>query len=165
MVAVQGLSQFHSDELFQLLTEIIEMKRIEHAHSDLRISVYNDLEKPGSIQFDRSQLMRIISNVINNANEAIITRPGMISISMANHLIDGVDQIAIEIRDNGPGFPSEVMQRLGQTGNTSGKENGHGIGLSSAYQTMMTWGGQLSVANIKPTGAKVSLMFVLHNHF
>jgi signal transduction histidine kinase len=97
-------------------------------------------------------LRRIISNVINNSVEAAGNGAQIkIGIEMNRSMV------SILVDDNGPGFPSEVLHQIGEMEVTT-KINGHGLGLIFAAKQLNNWGGKITFLNIKPHGARVSIM-------
>lgn len=90
-------------------------------------------------------LTQTLTNLINNAADASPT--GM----LVRGRRDG-DQLAIDIRDAGPGIGPEVARRAGKAP-VSTKKDGHGVGLLLANATIERLGGEVSVVNHEPHGA------------
>ncbi len=105
------------------------------------------------ISIDSTELRRVLSNLINNAIEAIEEK-GKVAISCK--LLPNLG-LAIEISDNGKGIAPEILSKLTQRGATFGKANGSGIGLFHARQTIEKHGGQLSIRSELGEGTCVSL--------
>jgi signal transduction histidine kinase len=87
---------------------------------------------------DRSGIESVLDNLLNNAVQAL-TDGGVIQVSASS--IEG--WVVVEVRDTGPGVLPEIQPRLFQPFVSAGKENGLGLGLASAYQTVTTHGGQM----------------------
>ena len=64
----------------------------------------------------------------------------------------------LEVRDDGPGFPEDVLSTAGQPFRT-GRESGTGLGLATVQRTATDLGGNLIVENLVPRGASVVLSF------
>ncbi len=104
------------------------------------------------VNAERAELMRAISNVINNAVEAL---PGGGVVLVR---VYGSDAHAIvTIEDNGCGIPAEFMARIGKRGETFGKANGTGLGLAHAISTLEGAGGRLELDSVVGRGTVVRL--------
>jgi signal transduction histidine kinase len=87
---------------------------------------------------DRSGIESVLDNLLNNAVE-VLARGGVIQVSASRN----GSSVVVEVRDTGPGVLPEVQPRLFQAFVSAGKENGLGLGLASAYQTVTAHGGVL----------------------
>lgn len=99
----------------------------------------------------KSDFERVISNLVNNSAEAI-TGAGNIVLSLSSDR----SFATITIRDDGGGLPPEVLPRLFERGATFGKLNGKGLGLYFAKQTILTFGGDISISS-QTKGAMVTI--------
>lgn len=96
-----------------------------------------------------SDLNRVITNLINNAVEAINSDKGVIDVSLSGDK----ESVLISITDNGCGVPNEIKQMLFVHGFTT-KKTGSGLGLFSAKEIITKLGGEIhleSVPNIQTT--------------
>lgn len=93
---------------------------------------------------------RIISNLINNAVEALKNR-GEIQLA----LLQESNNVVISIIDNGIGIPRDLIPKLGNLGVTYGKPNGTGIGLYHAKEKVESWGGSLTIQSDVSIGTTV----------
>jgi len=88
---------------------------------------------------DRSQLLRVITNLLQNAVEAIPEdRAGAITVSLTreeNHAL-------ISITDNGKGIPAEIVERIFSPYFTT-KGSGTGLGLAMTKKIIEFWKGQI----------------------
>jgi len=93
---------------------------------------------------DQSQMQQVFLNIINNAIDAI-GKDGEITI---NTRTTKNNEISIEISDNGPGIPKEVLQKIFDPFFTT-KEvgKGTGLGLSISYSIIEKLGGRIMVAS------------------
>jgi len=96
----------------------------------------------------------VISNLINNSILAMDQgTKGDIRISLDVK----EDRIQIAISDNGPGFPKEVLEKIGQKGNTT-RKSGHGLGIPHAIRTIESHEGRINFGmNTNGTGATVRI--------
>lgn len=111
---------------------------------------------------DRKSLAEALLNVLTNAIEACANRPDArirVSIGAVDAVpaIPGVDSVAIEVRDTGPGIPPDVLARIFEFGYTT-KRFGSGLGLSYADRVVRAHGGRIEVASPPGEGAAVTLV-------
>ncbi|KQR69053.1 ATP-binding protein [Rhizobium sp. Leaf341] len=90
---------------------------------------------------DRVRLEQVLINLLQNALEALSGRPDArvdVVIAVAG------DDVALHVRDNGPGIPSAIMKALFTPFNTS-KEQGLGLGLVISRDILADYGGTIAV--------------------
>ncbi len=91
-----------------------------------------------------------VINLLDNAVEAGATR---IRLSIAQR-----DQVLVlTVRDDGRGFPEEILPRIGDPYNSSKGRQGAGLGLFLAHNVLRTLGGTLTARNCEGGGAEVML--------
>ena len=99
------------------------------------------------IDADRDHLYRVLSNICRNALQALETTPsdevdgGAITVSATRR--NG--EVAIEIRDNGPGLPGRAREHLFQAFQSSQRRGGSGLGLAIAQELVMAHGGRIEL--------------------
>ena len=108
-----------------------------------------------AVKMKESDLERILSNLINNAIEAVDNKTGEIKCSFQR--IE--EYFEFTIIDNGKGIPNHLLDKLGQNGVSFGKEgsasSGSGLGLFHAKKTLEEVGGELLIAN-RPTNGIIA---------
>lgn len=108
------------------------------------------------IKGDYLDFGRMFSNLINNAVEAIEGRKGKICVDF------GVKNQKIEIRvkDNGKGMPTEIVDKIMEDKPvTSGKVDGHGIGMQQIRRTLKAMNGEMSIKSTENIGTEIRLTF------
>lgn len=109
-----------------------------------------------------NHLVQILLNLIINATQALegMENPhhkGKISISARD---SQDDRLIIEIEDNGPGIPSEVIGRIFEPFfTTKVNGNGCGLGLLICKELAQENGGEISVTSTPGEGATFTLIF------
>jgi signal transduction histidine kinase len=92
----------------------------------------------GPLRGDRVQLQQVVLNLLHNAVEAIVERPGAIAVRIApDH-----EGVRVSISDSGAGVPPEVIDRI-FTPFFSTKDSGLGMGLSISRTIVEAHGGRL----------------------
>jgi two-component system NtrC family sensor kinase len=104
---------------------------------------------------DQSQLQQVFLNIINNAIDAI-GKDGEITIN--TRMTNKNNEICIEIHDNGPGMPKDVLQKIFDPFFTT-KEvgKGTGLGLSISYSIIEKLGGRIMVASEEGQGTTFTI--------
>lgn len=92
-----------------------------------------------AIYCDRSQIKQVLINLVKNAIEAM---PDSGEVK----LILGIqkEQIVIDVTDQGPGIPEEVIHKLGEPFFTT-KKSGTGLGIMITTQILDKHGGKLEI--------------------
>jgi signal transduction histidine kinase len=98
------------------------------------------------IMADPERFRRVIINLIQNASEAIKGSRGFGEIKVQTGLIG--DRAFLEIADDGPGMPEEVLEKVFEPLFTT-KSFGAGLGLPTAKQLVEQHLGKMSV-NTRP---------------
>jgi two-component system NtrC family sensor kinase len=100
-------------------------------------------------------LQQVFLNIINNGIDAI-GKDGEITISTKTN--SRQSDIIVEITDNGPGIPKDVLQKIFDPFFTT-KEvgKGTGLGLSISYSIMEKLGGRIMVASEEGRGTTFTI--------
>jgi two-component system sensor histidine kinase RegB len=149
----------HSMSLAHLIEELVAPQRT----FDVAIQVNRRGDGPEPACRRNPGLLYALANLIDNAVDFAV-REVVIDASW------GPDRVAIEIRDDGPGFAPEVLLRVGEPYVTTrgadqrggeGDGSGHGLGLFIAKTLIERSGAQLSFTNASPpeTGAVVRIVW------
>ncbi|MEJ8757435.1 ATP-binding protein [Pontibacter sp. H259] len=146
------LPELQTVSIAELLREVHMLMKTDFDKEGVDLATY--LPKPDiSLQADPEQLEQVLINLLKNAMEAcrqsIHPRVEVIAYSDENHKY----KVRIEVRDNGPGIPDDVLDRLFIPFYTT-KKQGSGIGLSLSKQIMRQHGGSIRV-NSKAGGPTV----------
>jgi signal transduction histidine kinase len=98
------------------------------------------MEAPEAIELllIRSRMERVFFNLIANALEAMPTG-GKLRIAARK----AADNALIDLEDTGPGIPLGIRDRLFEPFVTAGKQDGLGLGLALARQTVLNHGGDI----------------------
>lgn len=121
--------------------------KIELALASTAYSVFAEIQA--------SNFKRILSNLINNAVEALEGQ-GNVLITLSS----SKTHINVDIQDNGKGIPAHLLSKLGNFGKSFDKAEGSGLGLYHAKTMINAWGGSLSIDSQQGEGTTVSLQLV-----
>jgi two-component system sensor histidine kinase RegB len=99
-------------------------------------------------------LQQMIGNILDNALEAAPGAPPRFHASWDE------DTLTLLVQDRGPGFPPEMLERLGTPYQSSKGMPGRGLGLFLAVNVARTLGGRIAAQNV-PGGAEVTITLPL----
>jgi len=142
-----------SVNLYELVTETIEGLRPLAAQKEMDLSMEAAPEL-SLVPLDPTQMQRVVTNLIHNAIR--YTPPGG-AIRVA--IRAGVDEVTVEVADDGGGVPAEdipfVFDRLyrGEKSRTR-QGDGTGLGLAIAKAIIEAHAGRMWVENVQPHGAR-----------
>lgn len=104
------------------------------------------------IMADRDLMSQVVSNLLINAQQALMERPLPRRIDVDVHR-DG-DRVVLRFADNGPGVPPEIAARIFDPYFTTKAAGvGTGIGLSISRSIIEAHGGELALADRPGGGA------------
>lgn len=105
---------------------------------------------------DIAQLQMVLINLVKNAMDALehYQEPTILLKAYINTL----QQICIEVTDNGPGIDADAMNKIFIPFFTT-KKKGSGIGLSLSQQIIQLHGGQLKVSSLNDKGTTFYILF------
>ncbi len=134
-----------------LVEQVLAEKRLQHKD---KVGVNIEFSGGGGLKaaVDRREFQRIVSNLVNNAVEAL-GKGGTVAVSLSSE--DG--QVLLSVKDDGKGIPPEVLSRLGRKGETHGKAGGTGLGLYHARASVEGWGGSLKIESEPGRGTVVTI--------
>ena len=135
-----------------LLEQAVELQRRSAGQADIMWRL-ECIPPEAEIETDPDLLQQILANVLRNAAEAAgqAGRPAVAVIARA-----AGKSVLIEVRDNGPGFTQEALERGFEPFFTT-KSAGTGLGLAISRRLAQLLGGTLEAANAAEGGAVVRL--------
>ena len=105
---------------------------------------------------DEKQITQVLINLVKNAAHSLEgIENGNIHVTAS---VDGSDRKYIEVKDNGPGIPEELIDEIFVPFFTT-KDKGTGIGLSLSKQIMQRHGGRLKLHSVPNQETTFTLLF------
>jgi len=122
-----------------------------------RILIFREFDTQlPEVECQASQLQQVFLSILKNAAQAMNEKPRQGArpqlILRARHVLD---QVCVEIQDNGPGMDDAVRKRIFEPFYTT-KDigNGTGLGLSVAYKIVCkNHGGRLEIESVPGAGS------------
>ncbi len=137
-----------------VLEESIEFLKNEARYRNIEIVANYAPDLPLTTT-DPTQLQQVLLNLLNNAIDAI-GKDGEITINTRS--IPKNNILTIEIHDNGPGIPKDLVDKIFDPFFTT-KEvgKGTGLGLSISYSIIEKLGGRIMVASEEGKGTSFTI--------
>lgn len=108
---------------------------------------------------DKKRLQQIFINILTNA--AKFTKEGSIEFSVLEiNQIDQQLEVITEVRDTGPGIPSEIRETLFEPFASTDKEEGTGLGLYISHELASLMGGGIEVESEEGVGTTFRVTFM-----
>ncbi len=102
---------------------------------------------------DKRQIGRVLINLIKNAWEAL-GKSDQAKIHVSARPADEQGFVRVEVSDNGPGIPPEILEKIWVSFfTTKGDHGGTGLGLSACMEIVTQSGGQIWAESKKGEGA------------
>lgn len=113
-------------------------------------------EDSPTILCDPAKLEQILYNLFNNAHEAT---QGKGTVWLREIVLPEEHTVLIEVEDNGPGIPPDMLDKIFSPFLTTKPRTGTGLGLSISQQIIQQHGGTFSVYNKPQSGACFQIRF------
>ncbi|MDQ6925835.1 MAG: ATP-binding protein, partial [Candidatus Eremiobacteraeota bacterium] len=185
-----GDAQGKSEELLELINDLLEVARIEEGTVPLRresvrpaellaelgqdwavrfsaVGAQLDLDAPEnvpSVEVDRALIRRVFNNLLQNALVYGASEDGTVAVRVVAHRV--ADGVLFAVADHGPGVPSEYRElifRKFETVRIPGNARGRGSGLGLAFCKLAVeaHGGRIWVQDADGGGALFRVLFPL----
>ncbi|ETN94227.1 sensor histidine kinase [Zhouia amylolytica] len=112
-------------------------------------------EKEVMAKLDRTQLVRVVTNLVKNAIQAM---PDHVDPKIMVEVSSIDDQVKIAVSDNGKGIPEENHEKVFEPKFTT-KSSGMGLGLGMVKNIVETYNGTISFSSEKNKGTVFTVLF------
>lgn len=134
------------------LPELIEQTVFQMAMPDGVVFTQYEQAIP-TVRGDARQLGQVFNNLIKNAWEAMAGRQGS-KIWVEVRLSDDKKEVWTSVRDNGPGIPPDLIEKIWVSFfTTKGDRGGTGLGLSACAEIIRQMNGRITVQSLPGEGA------------
>lgn len=140
------------------IDSLVSEKRIQF-RDQINVRIESDFQNSfgAFVMADGKEIMRLLSNLINNSIEAFEGNNGEVIVAVRTHQ----ENIQLTLKDNGVGIPPEVLKRLGEPGVTFGKEgaeSGSGLGVYHAKKSIEAIGGRFIMSSVVGAGTLTEIL-------
>jgi signal transduction histidine kinase len=122
-------------------TELADTLRVELEGSGVELGL--EVEERGVAWFDQHKIRRAVHNLVRNAVQAIAPDSGRITLGVGRRELD--QALVLTCRDDGPGVPDEIRERIFESFTSHGKPEGTGLGLAIVQKVAADHGGSVDV--------------------
>jgi signal transduction histidine kinase len=163
-----GKRELEPTDVNKLITEYSTLahkaSQIKHPSFSCRIGMQLD-ERIPKLNLVSQEISRVFLNLFNNSLYAVAEKklqqpdfkPEMNVVTKLQH-----DYVNIIIRDNGPGIPEKIIEKIFQPFfTTKPPGEGTGLGLSISYDILKAHGGHITVANNAGEGTTFTITLPL----
>ena len=116
----------------------------------------------GQVWMDSEKMKQVVLNILSNAVDFTPEGGKIQLITTKSTEKEKQETVSIEIRDNGPGIPPALIEKVFDpyftTKHKSNMHSGTGLGLFIAHQNMQDHGGSIQVRNHSNKGAIFTLI-------
>jgi PAS domain S-box-containing protein len=151
---------FSRFDLNQLITEVVDLYRVQDSSAELKLSLSSQLP---NISADRVRIRQILNNLLTNSFEALEGKVGARIEVETQVSEEGQKQgasVAISVTDNGPGFQRDLIGTVFDPYVTS-KPKGTGLGLAIVKKIVEEHGGRIEADNQRTGGARIKILLPL----
>lgn len=140
-----------------LLENIMSEKRAQYSDKKIRLECHIDPDLYGVfIPVNAEEFFRALSNLINNSMEAMKDE-GLVSVMLSrmDKKSMPLKEVQFSVIDTGAGIAPEQLDDILKNSVSIGKEQGSGIGLSSAIHSIESWKGHFSMQSEVGKGTRI----------
>jgi signal transduction histidine kinase/CheY-like chemotaxis protein len=140
----------------KVLREVLDYLKPQRRYTGVTMEVH---ELPEDIPFlgDNVQIQQLLYNLFNNAADAVVDRPEKkITVDLA--MTSEGEEFALEIRDTGIGFQTDLLTKAFKEQFTT-KKTGHGFGLVVCKRIIDNHSGRLTINSHPDEGTCIRIDF------
>jgi two-component system NtrC family sensor kinase len=147
---------FETLSVQDLFNETLPLVEPLMQQSGIDLTVQEEPDIP-EIYADRYRLQTALFNLLQNAAEAM-PEGGKITVSTFSDIAE--NDVAISVRDNGPGIEEELMSKICEPFFSTHTEEGlRGLGLAIVQDIMKIHSGRINIRSRPGEGAEITLYF------
>ncbi len=140
----------------KILREVLDYLKPQRRYSGVTMEVH---EFPEDIPFlgDNVQIQQLLYNLFNNAADAVVDQPEK-KITVDLSVAAERNEFALEIRDTGVGFQTDLLTKAFKEQFTT-KKTGHGFGLVVCKRIIDNHSGRLTIDSRPDEGTCIRIDF------
>ena len=178
-----------TERLSRLVNQVLDMAKIESGHGEWRndeidlrqlvahavqttSQLFNErgavvaVEQPDTVpalRADRDRLLQVMINLLSNAAKFVPEGAGRVTVTLRAD----ARAATVEVRDNGPGVPTEqqglIFDKFRQGGSATNRPQGTGLGLPISRKIVEHFGGRMWLQSAPGAGATFGFDLPWHN--
>ena len=139
-------------DLEAALRDVVQLREYHLRKFAITVDIQVDPDLP-RVSLGEDELKQVLLNILNNAIDAVEESAER---RIRVHASQQEDRVVIQFEDSGPGF-TELNRAFDPFYTTKPVGKGTGLGLSICYGIAQECGGEITLANNQPYGARVSV--------
>lgn len=145
--------RFETLKLIELIKE--NLGTVSSKYSGGEVEVKESFTCPDDclIEADAGQMAAVLSNILDNAYQALPEKKGSIEITVS---LEGTTNCLIQIKDSGTGIAKEDLEKIFNPFYTT-KAKGTGLGLTVCQELVTLHGGKLEIESVLGKGTTVKI--------
>lgn len=136
-----------------IIDDVFDSERL--AVGDIEVTFHQTLPVGMVVRADGEQLYRVLSNLVRNARQAIVSAGLAGDISIAGSETE--DEWVLSVTDTGPGLPPKAQEHLFTAFQGGARKGGSGLGLAIAAELIRGHGGALELERTSSEGTVFSI--------
>ncbi|MFN7505053.1 MAG: sensor histidine kinase, partial [Limnobacter sp.] len=153
----QSTENNREHNVIELLYAVVDDAQFEAEQQHKQV-VFNNTVKYWNLNCDAESLQGAFDNIVRNA---IKHTPANTTVSIDCAMKGKL--LRIQIKDEGPGVPAELLPKLFTPFFKHGEHSGHGLGLAIAKKSVQRANGTLRASNQAPKGLLVTIELPANN--
>jgi len=154
-----GRKQAMEKQLIEPATTIRQTLRMMRATVPAAIELVEQLDTVPAILADPDQLQQVVVNLVTNAQQAIGTRSGKITVSLTSETGgEDIRVVRLAVADDGCGMDEILAQRIFEPFFTTREaDRGSGLGLSVVHGIVTSHGGRIELRTAPGQGSEFAI--------
>ena len=136
-------------DLGRLVQDLLTLLRYQAPPA---VELHQSVEAGLACVLPPGRIRQALLNLVANSLQALEGGSGTVTVLAERR----GGRLHLEVRDDGPGFPQDLLATAGEPFRT-GRESGTGLGLATVRRTAIDLGGSMTFENLEPRGASVVL--------
>jgi signal transduction histidine kinase len=133
-----------------LFDAVEAVRSVVSLHGSTGAPIDLEVEPCPELNADRDQLVQVVTNLVQNAQQALAGRDdGRVKVRVGREL----DRFVLSVSDNGPGVAPEMRNRLFEPYATTKGAEGTGLGLAIVQRIVVEHGGEIAFHDSTGGGA------------
>ncbi len=148
----QNGSTVRSARLEDTLRDVLLFREYQMRAQGIKVDVQIDPLMP-AVGVGEDELKQVLLNILNNAMDAVQEGPQREVNVRASHKSG---RVMVQFEDSGAGF-ADLNRAFDPFYTTKAPGKGTGLGLSICYGIVQDAGGEITIENLQPCGARVTI--------
>lgn len=144
------------------MTDVFELMESRAAECGVKLVFEAEKRIPLS-SFDPESLHRAVLNIVTNAIDAAEQSEDEGEVVIVTGYDSSSDSLFVTVKDNGPGIPQDLQERIFNVFESTKGARGTGIGLAVSRKILREHGGDISLTSEPDQGALFKLYWPYSN--